>query len=156
TYFWVATYSGDANNKEAASGCAAEPITVGQAAPELQTTQEPAAGTVGATFKDKATISGLFGSKPGGSISWKLYANEKCEGEAVASDGPVTVTKNGDYLTPSGTSPSQAGTYFWVATYSGDANTTHSASGCAAEPIKVQPRPVIVALPAKFESGAPS
>ena len=137
TYYWVATYSGDANNEEAASGCAAEPIDVGKATPGLATTQEPSSGVVGATFKDKATVSGLFGAEPGGSISWKLYDNSKCEGSPVASDGPVSVTGDGEYTTPSGASPVPAGTYWWVATYSGDANNEEAASGCAAEPITV-------------------
>src|SRR2546427_7881394 len=55
-----------------------------------------------------------------------------------------------------GSSPTHAGTYYWVATYSGDANNKEAASGCAAEPIRVQPPPVVVALPAKFVSDVPS
>src|SRR2546428_13907555 len=51
SYYWVASYSGDANNKAASSGCADEPITVGQASPGIETTQLPAAATVGANFK---------------------------------------------------------------------------------------------------------
>src|SRR5207244_4433848 len=121
SYYWVASYSGDANNKAASSGCGDEPITVGQASPGIETTQLPAAATVGANFKDKATLSGLFGTPPGGSVSWKLYANNKCEGEALASEGPVAVGKDGDYETPHGSSPSAAGSYYWVASYSGDA-----------------------------------
>src|SRR5437667_203286 len=41
-----------------------EPVTVNKATPALHTTQDPASGTVGASFKDKATISGLAGAKP--------------------------------------------------------------------------------------------
>src|SRR5205085_2660462 len=92
TYYWVATYSGDANNEEASSGCPAEPVSVEKATPEIVTTQDPASGVVGATFKDKASVSGLFGANAGGSISWKLFDNGKCEGGPVASDGPVTVS----------------------------------------------------------------
>src|SRR2546427_1510961 len=137
TYYWVASSSGDANNAPAASGCEDEPVTVGKAAPSLRTTQDPASGTVGATFKDKATIAGLFGAKPGGQISWKLYDNKECksaEGGVVATDGPVAVSANGDYATPSGASP-EAGTYYWVASYSGDANNAPAASGCEDEPV---------------------
>src|SRR5205085_951767 len=97
-----------------------------------------ASGVVGATFKDKATLSGAFGAHPGGSISWKLYANGKCEGSPVATDGPVTVSANGSYATPAGASPTPAGTYYWVATYSGDTNNEEASSGCAAEPIAVK------------------
>ena len=91
TYYWVASYTGDTNNKAIASGCGEEPITVGPASPAIVTSQEPASGVVGQTFKDKATISGLFGQSPEGSISWKLYTNDKCEGQPLATDGPVTV-----------------------------------------------------------------
>ena len=114
TYYWVATYSGDANNNEAASGCADEPVTVGPATPSIATTQEPASGTVGETFKDKATITGLFGASPGGSVSWKLFGNPRCEGAPVAGDGPITVSGNGSYTTASGAVLSTAGTYYWV------------------------------------------
>src|SRR5207253_1443847 len=99
--------------------------------------QDPASGTVGATFKDKATIAGLFGAKPGGQISWKLADNKKrksAQGRVVATDGPVAVSANGDYATPSGASP-EAGTYYWVASYSGDANNAPAASGCEDEPV---------------------
>src|SRR3989442_1793943 len=139
TYYWVASYSGDANNAPAASGCEDEPVTVGKAAPSLRTTQDPASGTVGATFKDKATIAGLFGAKPGGQISWKLYDNKECksaEGGVVATDGPVAVSANGDYATPSGPTP-QAGTYYLVASYSGAPNNAPAASGCEDDPVTV-------------------
>src|SRR2546422_10303827 len=62
TYYWVASYSGDANNKEATSGCADEPVLIAQAQPAIATTQDPASGTVGESFKDKAKLSGLFGA----------------------------------------------------------------------------------------------
>src|SRR5258706_906713 len=72
TYYWVATYSGDANNEGASSGCAAEPVAVEKATPGITTTQEPASGTVGAAFKDKASLSGLFRAKPARSVLWNL------------------------------------------------------------------------------------
>ncbi len=155
TYYWVASYSGDHNDAPAASACAAEPVEVGQAGPQVETTQDPAAGTVGATFKDKATIAGLFGEHPGGSVSWKLYENSKCEGEPLATDGPVSVTANGTYETPKGASPTASGTYYWVASYSGDHNDAPAASACAAEPISITPTPVpaVVVLPEKVISG---
>jgi hypothetical protein len=137
TYLWTATFSGDANNKEVSSPCGGEASAVAKATPSIATTQQPASGTLGATFKDAATIGGLFGAKPGGSITWKLYNNSKCEGAAVASDGSVAVSANGAYGTPSGAAPSAAGTYYWVATYSGDANNNGVSSACAAEPVVV-------------------
>src|SRR5262249_34530667 len=108
------------------------------ASPGIVTTQQPASDVVGSTFKDKATLSGLFGAKAGGSVSWKLFGNSKCEGASVATDGPVSVSGDGEYTTPSGASPTPAGTYYWVASYTGDANNEGATSGCAAEPIKAE------------------
>src|SRR5207244_1430909 len=121
TYYWVASYSGDANNKEATSGCAEEPVVIGQASPSIETTQTPPAGIVGATFKDKATIADLFGAHPGGSISWKLYDNKTCSSSEVclfASAGPVAVSAIALHAALPISSPTQAGTYYWVASYS--------------------------------------
>src|SRR5205807_710243 len=128
-------------------------ITVGPASPSIETTQKPATGTVGDTFKDSAKIAGLFGEHPGGSISWKLYANSKCEGAAIASDGPVSVTANGSYETPKGAAPSATGTYYWVASYTGDENNKPIASACADEPIAVNPKATVSVLPEKVVSG---
>ena len=65
SYWWGASYEGDSGNATGRSDCAAEPITVTKATPKVATTQEPASGVVGSTFKDKATMSGLFGAEPG-------------------------------------------------------------------------------------------
>src|SRR5207248_2951015 len=125
TYYWVATYSGDQNNKAISSGCEDEPVVIGPASPAIKTVQDPASGTVGDTVKDKAKLSGLFGAHAGGTVSFKLFDNNSCdasEGGLIASDGPVAVDGNGEYATPHGASPTHAGTYYWVATYSGEHN----------------------------------
>src|SRR5439155_1399544 len=153
TYSWVATFSLHAALPVFASGCEEEPITVGPASPAIETTQKPATGIVGDTFKDSAKLSGLFGAHAGGQISWALYDNANCEGKAIASDGPVSVDGDGSYETPSGAAPSATGTYYWVATYSGDSNNKGIASGCEAEPIAVNPKPVVIVLPEKVISG---
>src|SRR5207245_1369847 len=123
TYYWVATYSGEANNAEAVAGCAGEPVKIGPASPAIETVQAPASGTVGETFKDKAKLTGLFGAHAGGTVSCKLYNNKTCdasEGGLIASDGPVSVDANREPYTPHFPSPTQSGTYYWVATYSGE------------------------------------
>src|SRR5205823_6364151 len=130
-YWWVAAYGGDTSNAAATSPCDAEPVVVGPAAPRIATTKLPDSGVVGATFKDRASLAGLFGAHAGGSVSWKLFPNKACEGDPVASDGPVSVSGDGDYETPAGAAPSAAGTYYWVASYGGDANNEGVSSGCA-------------------------
>src|SRR5205807_4049964 len=97
-----------------------------------------------------------FGEHLGGTISWKLYDNKSCsasEGGLIASDGPVNVSANGEYETPPGASPTAAGTYHWVATYSGDANNKAASSGCADEPVTVNAPPAVAVLPAQVITG---
>src|SRR5436309_8483543 len=60
-----------------------------------------------------------------------FLSNKSCdasEGGLIASDGPVSVDGNGEYPTPNGASPTQAATYYWVATYSGDANNKEASN----------------------------
>src|SRR5207245_2536462 len=116
-----------------------EPVTVGKAAPSLRTTQDPASGTVGATFKDKATIAGLFGAKPGDRKSVEQEDNKECksgEGCVVTTDGRVSVSANGDYATDSSASP-EAGTYNSASYLLADVKFTPAASRCEDEPVTV-------------------
>src|SRR5256886_234530 len=97
TYYWVATYSGEANNKEAVSGCADEPVKIGPASPSIETVQDPASGTVGDSFKDTAKLSGLFGTHTADTGSSKPFNNKTCaasESGLIASDGPAPVDGN--------------------------------------------------------------
>src|SRR5262249_61640501 len=99
----------------------------------------PPAGTVVATYKHKTTNAVPYTTLLGATLSWKLYDNPKCEGQALAADGPVAVSGNGDYATPQGAPISSAGTYYWVASYSGDHNNKEAASGSADEPVTDPP-----------------
>src|SRR5205823_12920438 len=103
---------------------------------------QPASPSTAATANDKATLS-LHDALPiSGKVSWKLYDNETCSsanGGVVAEDGPVSVTGNASYVTPNGASPTLAGTYYWVATYSGDQNNKAISSGCDDEPVVIGP-----------------
>jgi hypothetical protein len=150
-YWWVASYGGDSFNAAAKSKCEAEPVTVNKAAPSVKTTQAPASGTVGGVFKDKATLTGLFGAAPGGTITWKLFDNKECKNAPLAEDS-IAVTGNATYETPKGATISSVGTYYWVATYSGDHNNSAMQSGCADEPVSVK-APAVVVLPEKVISG---
>src|SRR5439155_532210 len=140
TYYWVAAYSGDSNNKEAKSGCADEPVVIGQASPAITTTQDPAAGTVGETFKDEAKLSGLFGAHATETIRWKLCSNassDASEGVLVASDGPVSVSGDGEYATPHAASPTQPPTKSTLSPYTTLFRSKEAKSGCADEPVVI-------------------
>src|SRR5205823_7936586 len=103
---------------------------------------QPASPSTAATANDKATLS-LHDALPiSGKVSWKLYDNETCSsanGGVVAEDGPVSVTGNASYVTPNGASPTLAGTYYWVATYSGGPDDNAIASDSPAELVVLGP-----------------
>ena len=74
TYYWVASFNGDANNKSFTSACNDEPVVVAKGQPSIVTTQQPASGAIGITYKDKATLSGGVNYDGTGSINFKLYS----------------------------------------------------------------------------------
>src|SRR5437867_2285136 len=91
--------SGDSNNKEATSGCADEPVLIAQAQPAIATTQDPASGTVGESFKDKAKLSRPLGATPGSISSRMPYSTKNCnasEGCVLPPEGPLSVDSAGD------------------------------------------------------------
>ncbi len=142
TWNWVAVYSGDANNNGTNSGCATEPVTVGTAAPSVTTTANPTSETVGGPkLNDSATLSG--GQDPGGSVTFYLFSpSQTCSAwPANSSDysftQTVSVSGDGTYGTTGGFTPTSAGTWEWLAVYSGDANNGTSNSSCGSEPVVI-------------------
>ncbi len=106
------------------------------------------------TLTDSATLSG--GYNPGGTITFYLFAPgvtpNGTDSNNVYSD-TVTVSGNGTYTTATGTNPggyvpTVAGTYEWVAVYSGDANNNGVTSGYGSEPETVsKASPAITTTP---------
>ena len=86
---------------------------------------------VGGSIRDTATLAD--GSSPTGTISFTLYGPDDadCTGTPAFTSGPVTVSGNGSYVSPS-FSPTTAGVYRWTATYSGDADNTPAGGACNA------------------------
>ena len=107
------------------------------ATPAIVTTQEPASGSTGDTFKDKATISGLVTPTGDGTLTFKLYSQKDCKGTPVDTETVTNINANGNYETPTGIKLSNAGTYYWVASFSGDDFNNPSSSGCNDEPVEV-------------------
>ncbi len=136
TYQWVVSYSGDANNRPAASAKGDEPVGVQAAGPVLSTATNPAQVAVGASpFNDSATLTG--GYHPGGTLTFTLYASD---GTTLLYTDHVSVTGNGVYSTTSGDNPggyvpSATGTYQWVVSYSGDGNNNPATSGLGDEQV---------------------
>jgi hypothetical protein len=138
TYQWVASYSGDANNNPTSTKCGDEPVVVSPASPGILTATNPSSGTVPVLLKDTATLSG--GVNPTGTITFKLYGpnDATCANAAIDSE-TASVSGNGSYSTATGLTVSLAGTYQWVASYSGDANNNPASTKCGDEPVVVSP-----------------
>jgi hypothetical protein len=140
TYHWVAAYSGDSTYNSIRSNCADEAVLVSKAAPTIATTQS-AGGNLGVVLSDTATVSG--GSSPTGTVTFVLFppSNATCSanGTAAVYTSPAETLSGGTATSGSYTTTSAAGagTYLWVATYSGDANNSGAASGCTAEAVTV-------------------
>jgi hypothetical protein len=135
TYNWVATYTGDANNNAVVSPCGSEQVVVIKATPTIATTPS---GTVpaGGNVSDTATISG--GYLPTGTVTFQLFA----PGDTTCSLPIATRTGTlaGGTATSGTVQAGAAGTYNWVATYSGDANNNSVVSPCGDEPVVVTPQ----------------
>jgi hypothetical protein len=121
TYRWVASYSGDPNNGAVATSCGDPGEVVFVPPPPAQpalTTTASAGAPAGSPIFDTAHLSG--GSGPTGSITFDVYGpdNSGCA-SPPAGTSTVTVSGNGDYRSRPFT-PTQPGTYRWIATYHGD------------------------------------
>ncbi|MFC7725514.1 hypothetical protein ACFQW6_10375 [Nocardioides sp. GCM10028917] len=146
-YCWRATFSGDSANgiPVSSDSSATECFVVTPVTPDLATTAG-ADTNLGGTVSDSATlggtatqpanpvinITGTGGAAAGGTIIFKLYGPGDCTTVAYTSPA-VAVNGNGTYDTPNPQfTPTSAGTYHWVAVYSGnDPNTngtTHNAA----------------------------
>jgi hypothetical protein len=139
-YCWRATWTGDPANgiPGSSDSSATECFTVNPVTPTLATTAGPDIN-LGQTLSDTATLSGTAtqpanpvinltgtgGSPAGGTITFKLYGPDNCTTLAYTSP-TVAVSGNGTYNTPNPQfTPTAAGTYHWVAVYSGSLPNTN-------------------------------
>jgi hypothetical protein len=111
TYQWHAAYSGDSNNTSANDqGGSAETELVTAASPTLTTSAGGPRGLGdGLTLSDSAVLSSGFNET--GTITFTL----KDPSNKVVDTETVSISGNGTYATPTGYSPTVAGTYQWSA-----------------------------------------
>jgi hypothetical protein len=130
TYYWAAFYSGDTNNAAAVSGCSTELLVVNKVQPGI-ITKAVSPVVVGAKIKDIATLSGLASPDGTGTVTFKLYSDSGCTTKVFESTNPASggISANGDVPSSEFTTTA-AGTYYWVATYSGDSNNMSAATKC--------------------------
>jgi hypothetical protein len=146
--FWFyASYSGDANNLPANSGCASEPYHVKPNHPDITTliiveSGGNADGTVniGAKAHDTSSLTNATATA-GGTVTYSLFNNPSCDatnGGLIQDLGTKTVTNHVPAQSATFTF-NTAGTFYFYAVYSGDTNNDGANSGCAAEPLVVKP-----------------
>jgi hypothetical protein len=141
-YCWRAAFTGDSANgiPGSSDSSGTECFTVNPVTPTLATTAG-AAVLLGNPVTDGATLTGLAtkpaspvinltgsgGAAAGGTITFTLYGPNNCSTVAYTSS-PVAISSSG--TASAQFTPTLAGTYHWVASYSGDSpnnnGTTHN------------------------------
>ncbi|MGB8212670.1 MAG: C25 family cysteine peptidase, partial [Anaerolineales bacterium] len=160
TYYWQASYAGDSNNSGFTTTCGAanEQIQVNQASPSITTNASPTTGTVGTAISnagDTATFSG--GYNPSGSVTFTLYSDATCHTAVTDMSGSGTIS-SGSATWSSSWTPTALGTYYWQASYAGDANNAAFTTTCGAanEQITVgQATPTLTTTPSSYVVGSP-
>jgi hypothetical protein len=104
----------------------------GPAGPAISTTPSGSV-PVGGNISDSATVIG--GASPTGKVVFELFGpgDSSCSTPIATSEGTLTdgSASSGDVVAKT------AGTYNWVATYSGDANNSRAVSHCGSEQVQV-------------------
>lgn len=92
---------------------------------------ESIAVPAGIAATDQATLAGENASTAGGTVSYNVYSDSECSalvsaaGTVAVSEGEVPPSEPEAFYVP--------GTYYWQASYSGDAANEPSVSECGAE-----------------------
>ncbi len=139
-YEWTAEII-NGSSVEFTSKCGDEPITVKNAQKAVEIDTKPSGGgPTGTVLSDRATVSNLV-QPTTGTVTFKLFgpSSESCSGTPVWVSAAVPVDEAG--IAKSGLTPASAtdtaGTYQWVAKFSGDANNSSATSGCGSEPVVI-------------------
>src|SRR5262249_43055355 len=100
SYYWIASYSGDANNNAYTAPCGAngETLTVQTAPTNIVTQVSPSTMTLtttAGTSYDTATLSGGY-NNPKGTITFSIYSTANCIGSPIQTN-TISVNGNGSY-----------------------------------------------------------
>jgi hypothetical protein len=86
----------------------------------------------GTAVSDQATLTGTNAGEATGTVTYSVYSDNACTLE-VGSPDVEPITTPGIIPASQPVTLSQPGTYYWQASYSGDALNQPSTSGCGAE-----------------------
>lgn len=92
------------------------------------------------SVSDEAVLTGTNASQATGSVTFTVYSDSACT-HAVSSGGtvPVVDTSSGAFAFSDPVRIGGAGTYYWQASYQGDANNAAALSPCSSEVETVSP-----------------
>jgi hypothetical protein len=117
--------------------------TVQRATPTIATTPTQTIPVGAGQLADAATVSGRVNPQPGATVDFRLYGpnDTTCSGTPVFATLGVPYPVAGGSVTSAAFTPTSAGVYRWIATYSGDANNfpVSGACGDSSETVSVTP-----------------
>ncbi|MDQ6784584.1 MAG: hypothetical protein M3063_14330, partial [Actinomycetota bacterium] len=119
------TVTGVDSNGNTVTATANATVSLTKATPTIATQASPG-NLLGAPVHDTATVSG--GSSPTGSVTFSLFSDAACATQVFTSTNPL----GGGTATSDTFTPAAAGTYYWTASYSGDANNNAVPAPCGA------------------------
>ena len=141
TFSFQAVYSGDANNNPATSACETELLFVGPNPMTVTTSLSQSIINVGDSVTDEAFLAGATLDTAGGTVTYSVFSGPSCAGPALDTD-TVTVASGNVPESKSFTFTS-AGTFSFLAVYSGDTNHNGATSVCGTEILTVNEAPSI-------------
>ncbi len=119
---------------------------VAKASPTIAT-RASAGNLLGAPASDTATLSGATNAT--GTVTFILFSDAGCTNQVFTSTNPL----GGATATSDPFTPAAAGTYYWTAAYSGDANNNAATSPCGAANESVVIAPFIAPAPTRTITG---
>ena len=127
----LAGANGTASDLQTGQGTGTNNTTVNKATLVLATAVSATPITLGQSFTDTATLSGLppLSPVPTGSVTFTIYSTASCTGPPLFSSTNA-LNGAGTSATSSSYTPPSPGTYHVIASYSGDANYNAVAGAC--------------------------
>jgi hypothetical protein len=129
-----------------------------QNTPGITTTLSATTGNIGDTVHDGSTLSGAT-SDAAGTVKYRVYSTTTAcnagtyDTPGGTDAGSVTVAA-GVIPDSNGVQFNDAGTYYWRAFYSGDANNDPASSGCSEEILVISPNTTHLSTTTNITSGS--
>ena len=157
SYCFLGVYSGDGNYSAGSDGSSDECFTVTPPRPGVTTSPSDASIVLTGTDSDTATVTGVMGVTPTGTVTFYVCGPFKSDTACTTSSTNLgTVTLSGSAGTATATGPSYkppaTGIYCFLGVYSGDGNYTGGSDGSTGECFTVTMESAVVVTTPKAAS----